>query len=79
MKKIIQYWYTDGQNITIETQPPKNKYNYNYMIKYKIQADSGHILYNIRTKNIEKTINIFPNYESEWIELSYEELEQQDK
>lgn len=46
------------------------------MIKYKIQADSGHILYNMRTKNIEKTINIFPNYESEWIELSYEELEQ---
>lgn len=75
MKKIIQYWYADGDNTIIETQLPKNTYNYDYVIHYKLHADAGKMLYNPHTKLVEKTVIIFPYEIQDWIELSFEELQ----
>lgn len=74
MKKTIQYWYIDEQNTNITTIPPKDPYRYDYIIHYKLRADTDHMLYNTRTKAVEKIVNILPAEEREWIEVSFDEL-----
>lgn len=76
MQKIVQYWYTNNNETIIKTTPPEDKYQYNYMIRFKLKADNGHVLYNIHTRNAEKTVIIFPNYEKDWVELSFEEFQE---
>ena len=74
MKKIVQYWYHHDDIDIIETTPPKNKYDYDYTIRYKLRADNGCMLYNKKNNFTEKTVIIFPNQEEDWIEVTFQEL-----
>lgn len=79
MQNIVYYEQLVNNELLLTQNPPINKYAFDYLIRYKLIADDGYMLYNEKTKSINKVV-LIPIYElSNWKEVSFEELKQLDK
>lgn len=79
MQKITYYdRIIDGQ-AQLTTEPPVNKYAFDYLIVYKLIADDGYMLYNTAKKYVDKVALIATYDLPNWVEISFEEAKRLDK